>query len=226
MFERLELLIGKDNLEQIKSKKVLVVGVGGVGGFVVEGLIRSGIENITIIDNDIVSLSNKNRQVIALDSTINRKKVEVLEKRILDINPNVIVTGIDLFLDKMTISDVDFGIFDYVIDCCDFLEAKKLIIKKCLEVKTKFISCMGTGKRLDPTKLMITDIRKTSYDPIARILRKYLKDENINDKVLVCYSSEIPKKQNFKTIASAVFVPSSAGILIASYVIRDFINEI
>lgn len=226
MFDRVELLIGKDNLEKIKQKNILVIGVGGVGGFVVEGLVRSGIENITIIDHDKIDISNKNRQIIALDSTINEDKVEALRTRMLDINKNLKIKIEKIFLSKDNIGEIDIESYDYIVDCCDSLDTKKLLIKVATTRKKKFISCTGTGKRIDPTKLIITDIRKTSYDPLARVLRKYIKDENIKDKVLVCASTEIPKKISSKTIASMIFVPASAGLLIASYIIRDFIGEI
>lgn len=226
MFDRLELLIGKDNLDIIKMKNILVIGVGGVGGFVVEGLVRSGVNNITIIDSDKTDITNKNRQIIALDSTIDKDKVEVLKTRMLDVNKDLKIKAYKMFLDKDTIQGLDLEKYDYIVDCCDTIDTKKLLIKLSVEKNKKFISCMGTGKRLDPTKLIITDIRKTSYDPLARILRKYVKDEKIKEKILVCTSTEIPKKIDSKTVASAIFVPASAGLLIASYIIREFIQEI
>lgn len=226
MFDRLELLIGKNNLELIKQKNIVVIGVGGVGGFVVESLIRSGIENITIIDNDEVDITNKNRQIIALDSTLGKAKVEVLKARMLDINQKLNIKTYNMFLNKETITNIDFSKYDYIVDCCDTIETKKLLIKLAYLQNKKIISSMGTGKRLDPSTLTITDIRKTSYDPIARILRKYVKDENIQGKILVCTSTEIPKKITSKKVASSIFVPGSAGLLIASYIIRDFIKEV
>lgn len=226
MFDRLKLLIGEYNLELIKTKNVIIIGVGGVGGFVVEALIRSGIENITIVDNDYVDKTNKNRQLIALDSTLGKPKVEVLKARILDINKDLKVTTYNMFLDKNTITEIDFSKYDYIVDCCDTIETKKLLIKTAKLQEIKIISSMGTGKRLDPSKLEIMDIRKTSYDPIAKILRKYIKDEKIPGKVPVCSSTEIPRKIGGKKIASNIFVPGSAGLLIASYIIRDFIGEL
>ena len=226
VFDRLELLIEKNKLEEIKTKKILIVGVGGVGGFVAEALVRTGVYNITLIDNDIVSISNKNRQIIALDSTIGKSKVEVLKERLTNINKEVKVRCFNIFLDKNTIDLINIKEYDYVVDCCDFIEAKKLLIQKTLDASVKFISCMGTGKRLDPSKLMITDLTKTSYDPVARILRKYIRDLKIKEKIFVCFSSETPKKIDSKEIASAIFVPASAGILIASYIIRDFIHNL
>ena len=226
MFERLELLIGKEKLCQIEKEKILIVGVGGVGGACAVSLIRSGIKNIVIIDFDIVDVSNINRQVVAFNSTIGKKKVDVLENIIKDINPDVNVIKYDVFLDKNNI----YEIFDrekpsFVIDCCDSKETKKEIIKECLNRKIKFISSMGTGNKLDPSQLEIVDIRKTNNDPLARIFRKWVKDEKINNKIPVLCSKELPIKSG-RVVASSSFVPNSAGLLIASYVIRKIIGDI
>ena len=177
MFERLELLIGKENLNKIKTKHILVIGLGGVGSYVVESLIRSGVENITIVDFD--------------------------EDNYLD-----------LFKENI----------DYLIDAEDSTNTKKLIIKECLKRKIKFITCCGTGNKLDPSKLEIIDIRKTSYDPLAKSLRTWVNKEKIKGKILCCCSKEMPIKVNSKTIGSTSFVPSSAGLLITSYVIKDIIK--
>ena len=226
MFERLELLIGKEKLCQIEKEKILIVGVGGVGGACAVSLIRSGIKNIVIIDFDIVDISNINRQVVAFNSTIGKKKVDVLDNIIKDINPDVNVMKYDVFLDKNNI----YEIFDrekpsFVIDCCDSKETKKEIIKECLNRKIKFISSMGTGNKLDPSQLEIVDIRKTNNDPLARIFRKWVKDEKINNKIPVLCSKELPIKSG-RVVASSSFVPNSAGLLIASYVIRKIIGDI
>ena len=223
MFDRLELLIGKYNLDILKTKKILVIGLGGVGGYVVESLIRSGIEHITLVDYDKVELSNLNRQIIATNSNIGRLKTDVFKERILDINPNAFVDTINLFLDDKNIYDI-ISDFDYVIDACDTVIAKKCIIKTCIKKNIPFISCMGTGKKLDPTKLEIVDIRKTSYDPLAKIIRKFVRDEQIKEKVMVLTSKETVKNSNTDIIPSAMFVPASAGILIANYVIRDILD--
>ena len=130
VFDRLELLIEKNKLEEIKIKKILIVGVGGVGGFVAEALVRTGVYNITLVDNDVVSISNKNRQIIALDSTIGKSKVEVLKERLISINKEVKIRCFNIFLDKNTIDLINIKEYDYVVDCCDFMEAKKLLIKK------------------------------------------------------------------------------------------------
>lgn len=223
MFDRLELLIGKDNLEKIKSKKVLVVGIGGVGGSVVTSLVRSGIENIVIIDFDTVDITNLNRQVIAYQSTIGMKKTDAMEMLINEINPTCNIVKYDLFLDSENIKEIiEKEKPDYIVDACDSKETKKAIILESLKRKIKFISSMGTGNKLDPTKLEITDIRKTVNDPLARIFRKWVKDNKINDKIVVLSSKEVPKKTG-NVVASNSFVPNSAGLLITSYIINDII---
>ena len=224
MLDRLELLIGKESLDKIKTKHIVVLGLGGVGGYAVESLVRSGIENITIIDNDTIDISNLNRQIISNTNNIGKLKTDEFEKRILSINKNVKVVKITEFIDDSNIEEIFNNKIDYFIDCCDTIKTKQLVIKNCLDKKINFITCLGTGKRMNPSKLMICDLRKTKNDPIARILRKYVKDNKINEKIMCCYSEEEPKKIEGSTIASSVFVPASAGILIASYVIRDMLN--
>ena len=224
MFDRLELLIGKDNINKIKSTKVLIVGVGGVGGECALSLIRSGIENITIVDFDKVDISNINRQVVAFHSTIGKKKVDVLENIIKDINPDCKVSKYDLFLNKENIKEIlDKESPDFIIDCCDSKETKKEIIKESLNRSINFISSMGTGNKMDPSLLEITDIRKTNNDPLARIFRKWVKDEKIKDKIPVLCSKEVPIHSG-NVVASNSFVPNSAGLLISSYVIRKIID--
>ena len=221
-FERLEELLGQENIKKLKNKTILVLGVGGVGGFVVESLVRSGLGNIIIVDNDIVDETNLNRQLIALKSTIGKKKVDVLEKRIKDINKDCKVDKIDKFITPDNI-DILFNYdIDYFIDACDYIKTKKCIIKECIQRKIKFISCMATAKKTDPSKLKITDIKKTYNDPLAKIIRKYVKDEKINKKIDVLTSTEVPKKT--EGLGSAIFVPASAGILIASYVMKKIIK--
>lgn len=221
--DRLKLLIGEENVSLLKSKHILVIGVGGVGGYVVESLVRSGIGTITIIDNDIVDETNLNRQLIALKSTIGQKKVEVLKRRIKDINNECIVEAYAEFLDENNIANYIKSDIDYVIDACDTVNTKKAIIKECLAKNIKFISSMGTAKKLDPSKLEIVDVRKTYNDPLARIIRKFVRDEKINKKVMVLSSRELPIKTD--GLGSSTFVPGSAGLLISSYVIRDLIKK-
>ena len=224
-FTRLEKLIGKEKLSSLSYKSVLILGVGGVGGYVVEALIRSGIGKVIIVDYDIVDITNINRQIIALNSTIGMKKVDVLEKRIIDINPKVEVIKIDEFIDNNNISLLFQNNIDYFIDCCDTISTKKEIILECLNRNIPFISSMGTGNKFDPSKLEIVDIRKTVNDPIARIIRKFVKDNKIKKKIMVLSSSEVPIKISDRVVGSTSFVPSSAGLLIASYVIRELLKR-
>ena len=224
-FDRFKKLISEDSFENISSKTVLVVGVGGVGGYVVEGLVRSGIGKIIIVDGDMGDETNINRQIIALSSTVGQSKVDVFEKRIKDINEKCEVIKINKFIDASNIDILFDYEFDYLVDACDTVSTKLALIDRCILEKRKFISSMGTGNKLDPSMLEIVDVRKTVNDPLARIVRKHVKDKRINDKVLVLSSRELPIKTGDRTPGSTSFVPSSAGLLIASYIIRTFINE-
>ena len=223
MLERLEILVGKENVSKIKSKNVAIVGIGGVGGYVVESLVRSGVENITIIDYDKIDVTNKNRQIIALDSTIGMKKVDAFEQRIKSINFNCQVKKVDYFLDKSNISILKD--YDYVVDSCDSILTKFEIIKYCLDNNICFISCMGTGKRLNPSLLKITDLMKTEYDPLAKRLRKMVRDAKINKKITVVCSTEVPRKLDANVIGSNSFVPATAGLLITSYIVNDILSR-
>lgn len=221
MFERELLLIGEDNLNIIKNSTVLVLGLGGVGGYTVESLTRAGIGTLILIDFDTVDITNLNRQIIGLISNIGFKKVDCFEKRIKDINKDCNVIKYDMFY-----NDEDYifdNKIDYVIDCCDSSNSKKNIIEKCLERNIKIISSMGTGNRLDPSKFMITKLKNTSYDPLAKKMRFLLKENRDALNIPVLISSEIPKKIENK-IGSISFVPPTAGLLIASYVINDIIK--
>ncbi len=224
-FSRLEKVIGSDNLNNLNNKTVLVLGVGGVGGYVVESLARSNIGTLIIVDYDKVEESNINRQIIALNSTIGKSKVDVLEARIKDINSGCKVIKIDKFIDNNNFNELFDNHIDYFVDACDTVLVKKLVIKECLKRNIPFISSMGTGNKLDPSKLEIIDIRKTVNDPLARILRKFVKDEKINKKVMVLSSTELPIKTGDRTPGSTAFVPPSAGLLIASYIVRSFIDK-
>lgn len=225
MFERLSLLIGEDNLNKIKEKTILIVGIGGVGGYTATSLVRSGVKNIIIIDYDIVDITNINRQIIAYHSTIGRKKVDVMEEMLLDINPSTNVIKYDLSLNSTNICEIfDKYKIDYIVDACDSISTKESIIEYSIENNIKLISSMGTGNKLDPTKLLITDIRKTSNDPIARIIRKWVKDHKINKKILVLCSTEVPIKVG-RVVSSNSFVPASAGLMITSYIVNDIIKE-
>lgn len=223
MLDRLELLIG-DKITTLKNKCVLIIGLGGVGGYALENIVRCGIENIIIVDNDIIDITNLNRQIIALNSNIGLYKVDAWEQRIKDINPNAKVIKIKEFITKENISLLFQNKIDYLIDACDTIETKKEIIRKCLQKNIKFISSMGTGNKLDMTKFKIEDVRKTSYDPIAKIIRKMVKDEHIKGKIPVVYSIESPIK--VKKVGSISFTPATSGLMCASYVINDIIGDI
>ena len=209
----------------LNKKCVLILGVGGVGGYVAEALARSNVGRLILVDFDIVDETNINRQVIALESTIGMKKVDVLEERIKDINSGCEVVKIDKFIDLENIDELFSYNIDYFVDACDTMTVKKAVIKKCIEKNIPFISSMGTGNKLDPSKLEIVDIRKTINDPLAKVIRKFVKDEKINKKVMVLSSNELPIKTGDRTPGSTAFVPASAGLLIASYVVRQFIQK-
>lgn len=223
-FSRFELLIGKDNFNKIKDLKVLVIGLGGVGSYVVEGLVRSGVSNLILVDYDKIDITNLNRQIMANLNNIGKNKTDILFERIKSINSFCDVKIVNQFIDKDNLDNLFNNSIDYVIDCCDTVETKKLIIKKCLDNNIKFITCMGTGKRLDPSKLQIIDIRKTSYDPLAKKIRKWVNDERLKGKIMCCCSLEKAISVDTNIIPSAIFVPASAGLLISSYVIRDVID--
>lgn len=224
MFNRLELLIG-DKIDLIKNKTVLIIGLGGVGGYALESVVRSGIEKVIIVDYDIIDETNLNRQILALTNNIGLKKVDVAEERIKKINPNCEVVKID---EKISVDNINILFnenIDYIIDACDTVEVKKELIRQCLKRKIKFISSMGTGNKFNPSKLEIIDIRKTSYDPLSKIIRKMVKDEKIKEKIMVVSSTEVPIKTNSKTIGSTSFVPATAGLLCASFVINDMVGD-
>lgn len=221
---RLETLVGPSKMNKIKELTILIIGLGGVGGYAVESIVRSGIKKIILVDNDKIDITNLNRQLIALHNNISKNKVDEFEKRIIDINPNIEIKKINEFINKENINLLFEEKIDYLIDACDTIETKKSIIRECISRKIKFISCMGTGKRLDPTKLQIIDIRKTNYDPIAKIIRKMVKDERIKEKIYTICSTEQPIKTESKVIASNSFVPATAGLLCTSFIINDVIK--
>ncbi len=225
IFDRFKKIVDEDSFKKINKSTILVIGLGGVGGYVVESLVRSGIGKIIIVDKDTVDETNINRQIIALNSTIGLNKTDEFEKRIKDINPDCETKKITDFILKDNIDLLFEEKIDYLVDACDTTTTKKLIIDECLKRDVPFITCMGTGNRFDPSKLEIIDIRKTSNDPLARIIRKYVKDMKINKKVMCLCSKEIPVKTGDYTPGSTAFVPPSAGLLISSYIIREIIKK-
>ncbi len=222
MFERLELLIG-NKINYIKSKRVLLVGIGGVGSYACESLIRSGIENITIVDNDTIDITNLNRQLMTNMDNIGKYKVDVMKDRILSINPNCNVTSIKEFINKENIDILFKDQVDYVIDACDTIDTKVSLIEYCKNNNKKIISCMGTGNKMDPSRLRIMDISKTNYDKLSKIMRKRLNEIGIRH-VNVVSSDEEAYTKIIKDIPSNSFVPASAGLLLTSYVINDIVG--
>lgn len=233
-FSRIEALVGEDGMRRLQQATVAVFGVGGVGGFAVEALARSGIGAFDLIDNDTVSMSNLNRQIIATVDTIGRSKVEVMKERILSINPEAKVRVRQSFFLPEKKEEYDFHEYSYVIDAVDTVTAKIAIIQFAKEAGVPVISSMGTGNKLNPMELEVVDISKTSVCPLAKVMRKELKDRGIKD-VKVVYSKEQPITPKFSleevdsvakrrgTPGSTAFVPSVAGLIIASEVIKDLI---
>ena len=247
-FSRTELLIGKEGIEKLKDSKVAVFGIGGVGSFVVEGLVRTGVENFVLIDDDKVCLTNLNRQIIATRKTIGKYKVDVMKERILDINPNANVETHQEFYMPNSESNIINNELSYVVDCVDTVTAKLEIITQCKKLNIPVISAMGTGNKLDPSRFEITDIYNTNICPLAKVMRKELRKRNI-DSLKVIYSEEEPIKpdetlecscktncicppgtkrkcaERNQVPGSISFVPSVAGLMIAGEVVKDIINQ-
>lgn len=227
-FSRTEMLIGNDALVKLRSSRVAVFGIGGVGGYIAEALVRAGVGALDLIDNDTVSESNINRQIIALTSTVGMLKTEVMEKRLLDINPEAEIRCINKFVLPENIDEFNFSAYSYVADAIDTVSGKLAIIEKAYSEGIPVISSMGTGNKLDPTKFEITDIYKTSVCPLARVMRYELKKRGVK-KLKVLYSKEEPvkpsvaeKNEKGKAIPGSIsFVPSAAGLIVASEIIKD-----
>ena len=232
MFSRTEMLIKKDGLDKLRQAKIAIFGIGGVGSYVLEALVRAGVGNFVLIDGDTVAESNINRQLIATTKTIGRNKVDVAKERVLEINPNANVEIYNEFFLPNSSSNIIDKELTYVIDCVDTVTAKLEIISQCKAKDIPVISSMGTGNKLDPTKFQIADISKTSVCPLAKVMRKELKNRNITH-VKVLFSKEEPIKtvsiineSNKKAIPGSIsFVPSVAGLIIAGEVIRDIIGS-
>lgn len=223
MQERLKWLLG-DNLDLLINKTVLILGLGGVGGYTLEALVRTGIQKLVIVDNDIVDISNINRQVIALTNTIGRYKTDVFEERIHAINPHCEVIKITEFIAKENMNKLFEIPIDYLVDACDTIETKKEVIQYCLQHKIKFISSMGMAKRIDCTKVRISNLDKTSYDPLAKKMRLLFRKERVKEKIPVVYSEEAPLK--IDRLGSIITVPATAGLLCANYIITDILKGV
>ena len=231
-FFRTGLLIGEEALNKLKKCRVAVFGLGGVGSYATEALARSGVGSMDIFDGDVVDITNINRQIIALESTIGMPKAEVSEKRIKDINPNINVESHNCFFNKDNQHDFDFSKYDYVVDAIDMVSSKLLLIKICKDLNVPIISSMGTGNKLNPTLIKVKDIYSTSNCPLARVMRRELRKMSIKSLKVVC-SDEIPsytpksdEDNPGKRVNSSIsFVPSVAGLIIASEVIKDLIKK-
>lgn len=222
-FTRTENLIGKDKLKILQNSHIAVFGIGGVGGYVTEALIRAGVGKIDIIDNDTVSESNINRQIIATTKTIGKYKVDIMKERILDINPDATVNAYNTLYLPNTADQFDFSKYDYVVDAVDNVTAKIELVLRANNSNVPIISSMGTGNKLDPTAFEVSDIYKTEVCPLAKVMRTELKKRGVK-KLKVVYSKEKPIT-NQRPPASISFVPSVAGLIIASEVIKDIIKE-
>lgn len=225
IYHRTSILLGKDNIEKLKKSNVLICGVGGVGSYVLEALTRVGVGSITIVDKDIVDVTNINRQLIALNSTIGMDKVEVAKNRCKDINPDININALKIKIDSESISSIFSNTnFDYVVDCVDNIEAKVAIIRYANQYGLKCISSMGVANKLNPLEFKVADIYKTQMCPVAKIMRKKLKEIGIK-KQKVVYSTEQPIKNSVdNTLGSVPFVPSVCGLIIASEVVKDIIK--
>lgn len=228
-FSRQVLLMGRENLSRLKNSHVAVFGVGGVGSYTAEALARAGIGHITLVDNDTVNITNINRQLIALHSTIGMQKTEAAKARILDINPECHVTALNQFY---TGSEIELSGFNWIADAIDTVSSKLALIENAHRLGVNIISCMGTGNKLDPTKLILTDISKTSMCPLAKVIRTELRKRGILHHPVV-YSAEQPvphreeseeDESRRKTIGSISFVPSSAGLIMAGKIINSIID--
>lgn len=232
MFQRTELLIGKENLNKLQHSHLIVFGVGGVGGFAIEALVRSGIGEISIVDFDTVDLTNLNRQIIATQDSIGKLKTSIMRDRLLSINPNVIVHE---FPEKFSMENSDLFFkdkkYDYIVDAIDLVTSKLALAEIAKNLSIPIISSMGTGNKIEPTMLEVADINKTSVCPLARVMRKELKNRGIK-KLKVVYSKELPRKpfnesgsrEKKVNVGSIAFVPSTAGLIIASEVVKDLCN--
>jgi len=224
IYQRTKLVIGSEALEKLKKSKVCICGIGGVGSYVIEALARIGIGNIIVIDKDKVDVTNINRQIIATVNNVDKPKVICAENKIKEINPNIKVEVVETFINEENIKESIDSSFDYVIDAIDTINSKVSLIKYCYESNINIISCMGMGNKMNPLDIKVADIYKTSVCPLAKIMRKRLKEENVK-KLKVVYSEEIPIKNNEGILGSVSFVPSVAGLIIASEVVKDIIEK-
>ncbi len=221
IYTRTEQMLGAEATERLRSARVIVFGVGGVGGFATEALVRAGICDISVVDADTVAPSNLNRQIIATHSTLGMSKVDAIMQRIVDINPEARVTVHNLFFSEETVPVFDFSSYDYVLDCIDSVRSKLTLIECAIKAGTPIISAMGAGNKLDPTRFTVTDISKTHTDPLSRVIRGELRRRGI-EHLKVVFSPEEPINPGSKrTPGSISFVPSVMGLIMAGEVIKE-----
>lgn len=223
--ERTEMLIGTEGIERLRRSHVIIFGIGGVGGYALEVIARSGVGAITIVDADSVEESNINRQIIALHSTIGKTKVEVARERIHDINPDCEVRALEMFYLPGNADEIDLSCYDYVVDCIDTVAAKVELIRRCNELGKPIISSMGAGNKMDATALKVSDIYKTSMDPLAKAVRKKCKELGIR-RLKVVFSEEKPIETNSEYIASNAFVPAAMGVIVGSETVKELMGVV
>lgn len=226
-YERAAMLFSWEKIKQLKDAHVAIFGVGGVGGHCIEALARNAVGTLSLFDHDEISLTNLNRQIIALHSTIGQKKVDVMKQRLLDIDPTITVNAYPLFITKENIHTIDFSNIDYIVDAIDNVSAKLALIEKANALHIPIISAMGTGNKLNPEQLKIMDIYETNYCPLARVMRRELKKRGISSlKVVSSYEkAKKPYSDDLRVPASSAFVPACAGIIMASEVVKDLLNQ-
>ena len=222
-FSRTELLIGKENIQKLKNSHIAIFGIGGVGGHCAEALVRCGIGAIDLIDSDKVAISNINRQIVALHSTIGKYKVDVAKERFLDINPSAVIKTYKMFYLPENAKKFDFSQYDYIIDAIDTVKAKISLIEQAKKVNVPIICALGAGNKINPADFIVSDISKTSVCPLARVIRIELKKRGIK-KVKVVYSKEIPIKPSEDYPSSIAFCPSTMGLIMAGEAVKDLIN--
>ena len=220
---RLESLVGEENIEKIKRLKVLVLGLGGVGGYTVESLVRCGVANITLVDGDTIKPSNINRQIIAKSKNNNKYKTKEWKKRIKKINPDAVVNIINTMINEDNMEVLFSDKYDYIVDCCDTSKVKIKLIKECNLKNIKLVSSMGMANKMDATKIQISTLDKTETDPLAKKIRSEIRDKEIMKEVTVVYSNEKPINNNM--LGSTAFVPAVAGLYITNYIIKDVTNS-
>lgn len=223
-FNRTEKIIGSENLEKLKNSHIIVFGLGGVGGSLVETLVRSGVGKITIVDKDEVDITNLNRQIIATEDTIGMRKIDACYNRMKLINPEILIEKFDLNLDRDTINEFDFTKYDFIADAIDTVTSKILLAEYAAAANTPIIMSMGMGNKLDPTKIRVEKVEKTSICPLARVIRKEFKKRNIKNVPCV-FSTEEAVKIGERAPASIAFVPPVAGIIMAGYIVRKIMED-